>query len=219
MLDQTKTAGDGRRGTWPRRILGGWSRVEPGSGIGRRWTPRIIILSGLVLAILCDAFVAHVLSVNYWETYRAADAANTDLARALEEYMLRNMQGIDVLLSTTIDDLERNPSLLTAGNPALIKELKRRVAPYPVAHAIVVLDADGNNLGDSLGNGGPGRELNFADRAYYTAQRDNPLRGLYIDVPVASRVRNSRLVLAVSRAFLTPDGRFGGVVFVPIDYA
>src|SRR5436190_2367990 len=64
MLDQTKTAGDGRRGTWPRRILGGWSRVEPGSGIGRRWTPRIVILSGLVLAILCDAFVAHVLSVN-----------------------------------------------------------------------------------------------------------------------------------------------------------
>ena len=78
-------------------------------------------------------------------------SANSDLARALEEYMLRNIQGVDVLLSTTIDDLERNPSLLTAGNPALINELKRRVAPYPVANAIVVLDAEGNNLGDSLG--------------------------------------------------------------------
>ncbi len=45
-------------------------------------------------------------------------------------------------------------------------------------------------LGDSLGNGGPGRELNFADRAYYKAQRDDPGRGLFIDVPVASRVRH-----------------------------
>ena len=120
--------------------------------MGRRWTPRIIVLSGLVLAILCDAFVAHMLSVNYWETYRATEAANGDLARALEEYMLRNMQGVDLLLGTTIDALEQNPSLLSAGNPALINELKRRVVPYPAAKSIVVLDADGNMLGDTLGN-------------------------------------------------------------------
>ncbi len=183
----------------------------------RRWTPRIIILSGLVLAILCDAFVAHMLSVNYWETYRATEAANGDLARALEEYMLRNIQGVDVLLNTTIDNLAQNPSLLSPGNPALINELKHRVAPYPVANAIVVLDADGNLLGDSLGNGGPGRERNFADRAYYQVQREDPSRGLFIDVPVTSRVRNT-LVIAVSRAYLTREGRFGGVVFVPIDY-
>jgi PAS domain S-box-containing protein len=183
----------------------------------RRWTPRIIVLSGLVLAILCDAFVAHMLSVNYRETYRTTEAANGDLARALEEYMLRNVQAVEVLLSTTIDNLAQNPSLLTAGNPALINELRHRAAPYPVANAIVVLDAEGNLIGDSLGNGGPGREKNFADRAYYKVQRDDPGRGLFIDVPVPSRVRNS-LVIAVSRAFLTPDGHFGGVVFVPLDY-
>jgi len=217
MLDQTKATVDQRRGTRQGSIFGALTRTESRSGISRRWTPRIIVLSGLVLAILCDAFVAHMLSVNYSETYRAAEAANNDLARALEEYMLRNIEGVDVLLTTTIDDLAQNPSLLTAGNPALINELKRRVAPYPVANAIVVLDTEGNLLGDSLGNGGPGRERNFADRTYYKAQRDNPGRGLFIDVPVASRVRNS-LVIAVSRAFLTPDGRFGGVVFVPIDY-
>ncbi|MBV8920390.1 ATP-binding protein [Bradyrhizobium sp.] len=217
MLDQTKATVDDRRGPRQEGIIGALTRAEPGSGMDRRWTPRIIVLSGLVLAILCDAFVAHMLTVNYWETYRTTEAANGDLARALEEYMLRNIQGVDVLLSTTIDELAQNPSLLTPGNPALINELKHRVAPYPVANAIVVLDTEGNLLGDSLGNGGPGRERNFADRAYYKVQRDDPGRGLFIDVPVASRVRNS-LVIAVSRAFLTPDGRFGGVVFVPIDY-
>src|SRR5215471_12722201 len=140
MLDQTKATVDDRRGPREEGINGAVTRAEAGSGMGRRWTPRIIVLSGLVLAILCDAFVAHMLSVNYWETYRTTEAANGDLARALEEYMLRNIQGVDVLLSTTIDALAQNPSLLTAGNPALINELKRRVAPYPVANAIVVLD-------------------------------------------------------------------------------
>src|SRR5689334_21004330 len=217
MLDQTKATTEHRRGPRQEGIIGALTRAEPESGIGRRWTPRIIVLSGLVLAILCDAFVAHMLSVNYWETYRTTEAANGDLARALEEYMLRNIQGVDVLLSTTIDDLAHNPTLLTAGNPALIDELKHRVASYPVANAIVVLDTEGNLLGDSLGNGGTGRERNFADRAYYKVQRDDPGRGLFIDVPVFSRVRNST-VIAVSRAFLMPDGRFGGVVFVPIDY-
>src|SRR6201981_2371356 len=140
MLDQTKATVDRRRGPRQRGIIGTLTRAKPESGMDGRWTPRIIVLSGLVLAILCDAFVAHMLSVNYWETYRTTEAANGDLARALEEYMLRNIQGVDVLLSTTIDGLAQNPSLLTAGNPALINELKRRVAPYPVANAIVVLD-------------------------------------------------------------------------------
>ncbi|MBR1134515.1 MULTISPECIES: ATP-binding protein [Bradyrhizobium] len=217
MLDQTKAQAGDQPASRHKGFAGALTRAEARLGLNRRWTPRIIILSGLVLAVLCDAFVAHMLSVNYRETYRTIKAANGDLARALEEYMLRNIQGVDVLLSGTINNLAKNPALLTAGNPALIDELKQRVAPYPIANAIVVLDADGKLLGDSLGNGGPGREQNFADRTYYKAQRDDPGRGLFIDVPVFSRVRNS-LVLVVSRAFLTPEGRFGGIVFVPIDY-
>jgi PAS domain S-box-containing protein len=194
------------------------TRAELESGMDRRWTPRIIVLSGLVLAILCDAFVAHILSVNYRETYRATEAANGDLARALEEYMLRNMQGVDLLLGTTIEALEQKPSLLSAGNPALINELKRRVAPYPTAKSIVVLDADGNMLGDTLGNEASGRPANFADRAYYKVQRDDPGRGLFIDLPLTSRVPPKGRFIAVSRAFLAADRSFGGVVFVALDY-
>src|SRR6201988_4014026 len=167
MLDQTKATVDRRRGPQQRGIIGALTRAKPESGMDRRWTPRIIALSGLGLAILCDAFVVHMLSVNYWETYRATEAADADLARALEEYMLRNMQGVDLLLGTTIDVLEQKPSLLSAGNPALINELKRRVAPYPAAKSIVVLDADGNMLGDALGNDASGKPFSFADRAYF----------------------------------------------------
>ncbi|CAL79519.1 Hypothetical protein; putative two-component sensor histidine kinase [Bradyrhizobium sp. ORS 278] len=217
MLDPTTTIADHRRGSRRDGIVRALIRRAPRFGMRRRWTPRIIVLSGLVVALLCDAFVAHMLFVNHRETYRATEAANGDLARALEEYMLRNIQGVELLLSTTIDSLQRNPSLLTRGNPALVSELKRRVAPYPVAGGIAVLDAEGNLLGDSEGNGGPGRENNFADRAYFKVQRDDPDHGLFIDVPVAARV-NTGLFIAMSRAFVMPDGRFAGVVFVPVDY-
>src|SRR6516225_3801545 len=208
MLDQATV--DHRRGPRQRGIIGTLTRAKTESGMDRRWTPRIIVLSGLVLAILCDAVVAHMLSVNYWETYRTTEAANGDLARSLEEYMLRNMQGVDLLLRTTIDALERQPSLLSAGNPALISELKRRVALYPTAKSLVVLDADGNMLGDTMGNEVSGRPKNFADRVYYEVQRDNPGRGLFIDVPLISRVPPQGRFIAVSRAFLAADGRFGG---------
>jgi PAS domain S-box-containing protein len=184
----------------------------------KRWTRHLIILSGLVLAMLCDAFVAQVLYANYHEAYRAADVADADLARALEEYTLRNMQGVDLLLRTAIDDFRNDPSLLSAGNPALIDELKRRVAPYPAVAAIVVLDAAGNLLADSRGNGVPGREFNFADRSYYQVQRDNPDRGLFIDVPVRARTGAGRLFIAVSRALRAADGRFAGIVFSALDY-
>src|ERR1700704_1204012 len=219
MLDQTKATVDHRRSPWRRGIIGALTRAAPESGMDRRWTPRIIVLSGLVLAILCDAFVAHMLSGNYWETYRATEAANGDLARALEEYMLRNMQGVDLLLGTTIDALEQKPFLLSAGNPALINELKHRVAPYPAAKSIVVLDADGNMLGDTMGSEASGRAANFADRAYYSVQRDDPGRGLFIDVPLISRVPPQGRFIAVRRAFLTADRRFGGVVFVDLDFS
>ncbi len=188
------------------------------SGTNRRWLPRIIVLAGLVLALLCDAFVAQVLYANYFETYRAADAANADLARALEEFTLRNMEGVDLLLRTVIDDFRNDPSLLSAGNPALIDELKRRVAPYPAARAVVVLDAAGELLGSNVGNGVPGREFNFSDRAYYQVQRDDPDHGLFIDIPFSSRVRAGSRFIAVSRALRAPDGRFAGIVFTALDY-
>jgi PAS domain S-box-containing protein len=218
MLDQPDTTTDPRGRARQTSVVGSSTVSAQASARSQRWTPHIIVLSGLVLALLCDAFVAQVLSANYHETYRAADAANADLARALEEYTLRNMEGVDLLLRTTIDDFTNDPSLLSAGNPALIDELKRRVAPYPAASALVVLDAAGDLLGDSIGNGVPGREFNFADRPYYRVQRDDPDRGLFIDVPTAARASAGRRFIAVSRALQAPDGRFAGVVFTALDY-
>jgi PAS domain S-box-containing protein len=217
MLDQRMAVSDelGRAGqTNPAYVSSELGRAER----SHRYIRYAIVLGGLALALMCDAFVTQVLYVNYHETYEAADTANADLARALEEYILRNMEGIDLLLRTTIDDLKDNPSLLSAGNPALIEALKRRVAPYPTASTVVVLDAAGNLVGDNRGTSDPGRALSFADRAYFHVQRDNPDRGLYIDGPLVARAGAGRRILVVSRAFRAPDGRFAGIVFAALDY-
>lgn len=218
MPDQPNATTDETNRTRDTSVVSSVTASDDATGTSKRWTRHLIVASGIILAILCDAFVAQVLYANYHEAYRAADTADADLARALEEYTLRNMQGVDLLLRTAIDDFKNDPSLLSAGNPALIDELKRRVAPYPAVAAIVVLDAAGNLLADSVGNGVPGRKFNFADRAYYQVQREDPDRGLFVDVPVPARADAGRLFIAVSRALRTSEGRFNGVIFSALNY-
>jgi PAS domain S-box-containing protein len=197
----------------------GW-RAALAAAVGRlRLTRRAILLSGLVMALMSDAFVAWMLRTNYDETYRAADTANADLVRALEEFTLRHMEAVDLLLRSISDDLA-NPTtaLMARGNPQLIDLLRRRVAPYRAVLGTVVIDAAGNLVADSMGNGVPGREFSFSDRAYYLAQRDDPDRGLFIDAPVAARVDPARRFIAVSRALKGPDGAFAGVVLAAVSY-
>jgi PAS domain S-box-containing protein len=197
----------------------GW-RSALAAAVGRlRLTRRAILLSGLLMALMSDAFVAWMLRTNYDEAYRAADTASADLVRALEEFTLRHMEAVDLLLRSISDDLA-NPTtaLMVRGNPQLIDLLRRRGAPYRAVLGTVVIDAAGNLVADSAGNGVPGREFNFSDRDYFRAQRDNPDRGLFIDAPVAARVDPSRRFIAVSRALKGPDGAFAGVVLAAVNY-
>jgi PAS domain S-box-containing protein len=184
-----------------------------------RWTPRAIIICGVLLALLCDAFVAQVLYSNYRQTYDATERANADLVRVLEEYTLRTMQGVELLLREIEDDFHQDLVRMVPGDAALIENLKLVVSPWPAAQALIVLDADGNLVADSLGNGVPGRQFNFADRPYFQFHRDHPDSGLFIDIPHAGRANSGQSFIAVSRALRTPDGHFQGVAFVALDVA
>lgn len=56
------------------------------------------------------------------------------------------------------------------------------------------------------------RKGNFADRGWFTHQRDNPNAGLYISPPYQSRLRQQEWSIAFSRRVNHPDGSFAGVV-------
>ena len=184
----------------------------------RRWPSRLILLCGIALALLCDAFVGVVLFSNYSETHRAAQKADADLVRVLDEYTQRTIQAIDLSLRVTENQLAADPELMTPGNPALIAALKRTISMYAAVQALVVLDADGNLIADSLGNGIPGRQFNFSDRLYYQAHSDGKVPDLFVDIPRSARANANKYFIAISRALRGPEGELNAVLFAALDY-
>jgi diguanylate cyclase (GGDEF)-like protein len=63
----------------------------------------------------------------------------------------------------------------------------------------------------------PPRAGNFADRRYFTVQRDNPDTGLYLSSPYTSRLRGGAPSIALSRRLSHPDGSFAGVAMLSIN--
>ncbi len=62
-----------------------------------------------------------------------------------------------------------------------------------------------------------GARRNFADRDYFTIQRDNPQQGLYVSRPYRSRLRGSEPSIALSQRLSAPDGSFAGIVFIAVN--
>lgn len=177
---------------------------------------RIAIALGVaIVALLFDVTVVDVLWTSRAETEERSAARDADLARVLSEYVLRSLQGIDLLLGVTANEIREDPGLLTPGNPRLVALLGQRVAAFPAVSGIGVVDARGELLGDSRGNGGPGRPFNFADRPYFIAHRDDPRLPLHVDVPRQARAVGEPFI-AVSRALHDRDGGFAGVMFVAL---
>ncbi len=90
-----------------------------------------------------------------------------------------------------------------------------RAATAKYLGEMLVLDASGNIVIDSGGD--IPRKGNFADRRYFTVQRDNPDVGLYISDPFHSRLRNGSPSIALTRRLSHPDGSFAGIVVIAIN--
>lgn len=81
--------------------------------------------------------------------------------------------------------------------------------------SVLVLDAAGNIILDSASD--EPRNSNFADRKYFTIQRDRPDVGLYVSDPYASRLRGGPPLIALSRRLSNADGSFAGIVMITIN--
>lgn len=91
-----------------------------------------------------------------------------------------------------------------------------RAATAKYLGSILVLDAAGNVMIDAASDDAP-RRGNFADRDYFTVQRDNPRAGLYISAPFQSRLRNGQPSIALSRRLSHADSSFAGIVLIAIN--
>ncbi|WP_421380843.1 sensor domain-containing diguanylate cyclase (plasmid) [Paraburkholderia sp. DD10] len=179
-----------------------------------RVAPHAIIGGGTFIALVMIGLCATVLYQGRLDAMERARETSRNLALIAERDIERNFELYALSLQAAGDGMN-DPQVL-----ALPPELRRQVLFDRAATAkdlgsMLVLDAGGNIVVDS-GSDVP-RQGNFADRRYFTVQRDDPNAGLYISDPYRSRLRNGLPSIALSRRLSNPDGSFAGIVMIAVN--
>lgn len=177
--------------------------------------PGAIVIGGLLLAVTMLGLCMIVLYQGRLDALERARETSSNLGLVAERDIERNFELYDLSLQAVADSFDR------ADVMALPRHLQREVlfdhstttAKY--VGSMLVLDAAGNIVLDSA-NDVP-RRGNFADRKYFTVQRDNPHAGLFISDPFRSRLRDGAPTIALSRRLSHPDGSFAGIVLIGIN--
>jgi diguanylate cyclase (GGDEF)-like protein len=168
---------------------------------------------GLVSVAFALAVLASALAVLMEDRQDAAARAveNADnLARVLEHDITYMTELTDLSVQAVVDGLQ-DPEVMQLPE-RLRKELlfDRSATAGRQIGSIVGLDSNGKIIVDSAST--VPRDMYLADREWFTAQRDNPHQGLYISVPLRSRLSPGSVDIMFSRRVNRADGSFGGVV-------
>ncbi|BBP05219.1 hypothetical protein TPL01_24300 [Sulfuriferula plumbiphila] len=148
-----------------------------------------------------------------WQSYRAietrADAETAVVARTVAAQLSERFARYDYLLSHAQADLQQD---LAQGKPLSTARLQRELTLWqgsdPEIVAVRVADASGRLIDQT-------RPVSIADQAHFRLHRDTPDPGRLITGPVVGRVAGDWVML-MSRRLNGPDGRFAGVVFLPL---
>ncbi|WP_345817833.1 diguanylate cyclase (plasmid) [Paraburkholderia sp. PREW-6R] len=176
----------------------------------------------IAIMTMCGALIASVMvGLCAWVLYQSRQDAQDHARDALRNLALiaerdieRNFELYDLSLQAVVDGM-RDREVMTLA-PRLRREvLFDRAASARDLGAFLVLDAKGDIVLDSASD--TPRHGNFADRRYFTIQRDNPGQGLYVSEPYSSRLRRNTTCIALSRRISGPDGSFAGVVVLPVN--
>ena len=168
------------------------------------------------------ALLVALFSVNLWQGYREAlEQAERDvqnLTATLEQDIAGKLLLIDYALVEIVALVEND---LRGNAPgALLADadwLQRRLLRMPGAAGLGVIDARGIVTPATTIPGTP--RLDISDREYFQVLRDNPARGLYISLPYEARSAKGEWRFNLARAFVRPNGTFGGIVVATMDLA
>jgi diguanylate cyclase (GGDEF)-like protein/PAS domain S-box-containing protein len=147
------------------------------------------------------------------EILREARTTVGNLAALLAQDVRGRLDACDMLISGLVERLETDGATAsTIGH--LESRFDERMALLPGLHMIAVVDADGRFLLSA--DPARARTLNVRDRDYFAYHASHAQGARYISLPFASRF-DGRWLIAVSRRWNLPDGRFGGVVIATTD--
>lgn len=188
----------------------------PNAGVLLRWLsePGAIFGGGLAVGLLMMALCATVLYESRLDALDRARETSRNVALVAQRDIERNFELYALSLQAVVDGFD-DPEIM--GLPPRLRRqvLFDRATTAKYLGSMLVLDASGNIVIDSAGD--IPRKGNFADRDYFTIQRDRPDAGLYVSRPFQSRLRNGASSIALSRRLSHPDGSFAGVAMIAVN--
>ena len=166
------------------------------------------------------ALLVGLFTFNLWHGHREAlQQAERDvqnLSATLEQDIAGKLLLIDYALVEIATLVETDLRSDAAG--ALFADaewLHRRRLRLPGASGLGVIDARGIVTEATTIPGTP--RLDISDREYFQTLRDNPGQGLYVSLPYEARTARGEWRFNLTRAFVGPDGSFGGIVVATMD--
>jgi PAS domain S-box-containing protein len=187
-------------------------------GIGQA-TMSVSKLQLLIIAASIVLVSATVLLVSYGQ--RAGREAvlhqgreNVEnLARLIEAQTLHAVESVDLTLRSLSVAIRLAPAA-DAGHGALQEQMQQTAKSLFHVRAVFVVNERGELILDT--DTQPGTEINFSDREYFAAHRENPALGLFVGAPINSRTMGKAFI-AVSRRIEKAGGGFGGVIVAAVE--
>jgi len=181
---------------------------------GKLASPNGVVYGGVLVALMMLSLCAIVLYQSRRDALDRTRETSHNVALIAERDIERNFELYGLSLQAVVDGLHQ-PDVM-----ALPPHLRRlmlfdRAATAKYLESMLVLDESGNIVIDSASD--VPRKRNFADRKYFTVQRDNPNAGLYISDPFLSRLHDGAPSIVLSRRLSHLDGSFAGTVVIAID--
>ncbi len=184
----------------------------PGDAPGRDapaapWRFTVVLVCALVVAGIWLATLQRIT----FEREQAASAAmqsNANLAIAFEQQMFRTLKAAEQIAAFV-----REEYLRSGPDIPLQRWVQDNVIREEMFTIVSVVDEAGNVAASSRPPTGP---VNYADRDFFTAQRNDRPDHLFVSPPVLGRISGLWQV-PMSLRITRPDGSFGGVVVMSVD--
>jgi PAS domain S-box-containing protein len=177
----------------------------------RRLRRRIVVLGVLVILAFAGSSVYDAWR-SYGNTLAATNREIGNVATALAEQTAWTFQGIDLMLLDTARWYQS--ARLEMAPERLDEVLANRTAGVRQIRFMTITDARGIQQHHSRAS--LPSHLNVSDRAYFIAQRDRTVTGLFVSEPIISR-SEGRAGIVLSRRLEDETGAFAGVVTALVD--
>ena len=179
-------------------------------------TKAILLGTVLVTNLLASGLGGYWLYQSRQQAEQRAEVLTQNLAFGLDQNITSIIDKVDLILQTSVEELERRLAAKTPDTTSLAHFIESHAAHLPELAAVAVADQDGKLTFTS--GGAQLRKSDLGNEAFYLSLRDKPGNGLLVSKPL-DNVVNGKRVLVFARRFDRADGAMAGLVLavLPLD--